>query len=354
MTVNLKKTANPRRQPCYRFHRLALAPLLSENLLEAITVVKNTIQQVEEQPFLIFLLHNGLGPFWFELLKKNKITSLFSPEFTRELRNITSYSESQYLFQKAALEKIDNLFTKHSIPYAIFKGAHTRELLYTNPPVRSACDIDILISRSDQITAIKALVDTGFVFHPAAVNISHEASLSDKRITIDLHWEILRPGRTKRDVTDDLLATRQHFSDHCGLNNEANLFIMLVHPVFTKYATSPNASLMRVVDLVNWIEQRELDWNTVLFWLDQAGLRTAAWLMLEWMHSVTDIDLPQPITSQLQPGRLQTKYLQHWIDNNLATRYMKHPYIIQAFFTLPVHDTFTSAFHAIKSLVKEK
>lgn len=328
----------------YRFHRLAILPLLSENPSAELKTVKNSIQANEERSFLEFILKNGLGPLWFKLLQKNNFRSYISAEFTRELRNITLHTRSLYLFQKTALEKIDTLFAKASIPYAVFKGAHTREHLYTDPELRYSCDIDILVAKSDKVQAIKALVGDGYTFQPIAENISHEASLTNENVAIDLHWDILRPGRTRVDMTDDFLQSREYFSWYWALNNEATLFIMLVHPVFTKYTTAPQASLLHLLDLRNWIQQQKIVWEKIYEYLDQGGVKTAAWITATYLKMITGESLlPEAFLDKIKPSLVKAGYLRFWLKKNLSTSLLNHPLFIQTGFTLPAHDTLGDA-----------
>lgn len=338
----------------YRFHQLALSPLLAKNPLDALTTVKNSIREPEQKPFLLFIMQNGLGPLWHELLQHNNIQSFFSPEFTRELRNITSHTASLYLFQKIALEKIDAAFTKHSVPYAVFKGAHTRELIYQKPEMRYACDIDILVSKPDKAKAITALGKAGFSFQPKAENISHEASLTDDRVSIDLHWDILRPGRTKKDMTGEFLKNRKKNTDFWALNSEATLFILLVHPVFTKYATAPQSSLLHLLDLHYWIQKQEIDWKKIEEYLEQGGGKTAAWISAIWLEMLTGTTLPESFMRRIKPSSLKTWYLQIWLEKNLSTRLLNHPILIQAGFTLPAHDRISDVIRFLKQIRKEK
>ncbi len=334
-------------------HRLALRPLLAEHPQHAFEGVGAAFPPAKEEQFLTFILQQGLGPLWHETLKKCE-PPLFSTNFRETLKAVRLRDTARYLRQLHTIKKVDDLFRAESISYAVFKGAHIRELVYSIPAVRPACDIDILVSKDDQETAIKSLVSTGYTFKPLAENISHEATLTDDRVSIDLHWDIMRPGRTRKNMTDELLTARKEFSGYWGLNDEATLFIMLVHPVITKYLNSPNASLMRMVDLAYWIEQRQPDWDKVYSLLEQAGLCTAAWTMLEWLKTVTTINPPQSFIEKTAPGPLKTRYLRNWIRKDYSTRFFNNPMIIKTAFTLPLHDKTSDAIRALRSLASAK
>lgn len=338
----------------FTFHRLALLPLVASDPRSALETVKLAVPESKEKKFLTFLMQNGLGPLWHETLNKNNVPLLFTDGFTVPLKQVRLLTTVQYLRLKHSLEKVGNIFRENALPHAVFKGAHIRELIYKESSVRPACDIDILVSKEDTVGAIKKLVAAGLTFQPLAKNISHEATLADGNVSIDLHWEIMRPGRTRIDLTDELLATRKVFSSQWGLSHEATVFIMLVHPVFTKYGTAPQASLVRLVDLTRWIQTFSIDWAQVLDWLKRGGVQTAAWITAEWLKMLTGVTLPESFEHSIKPSAARTLYLQQWLNHNLASRLLDYPILIQAGFTLPAHDRITDAWHAILTMLQEK
>ena len=338
----------------YRYHRLALSPLFAKDVYDAILSVRDTLNKGEQDSFLEFILTKRLGPLWYDLLQKSNTLSLLPQPFTQKLRNITLHTASKYLFQKAALEEIDTLFNANEISYIAFKGAHTREILYDTPALRYSCDIDILISKENKIKAIRILSDSGYSFQPEEKNINSQATLSKNKIFIDLHWDILRPGRTRKGMAEQILASRQRFAIHWGPSDEATLFLMLVHPVFSEYATTPYSSLMRVVDLIKWLKKKDPDWDKVYSLLERAGLCAAGWVTLNWLYQITNTPPPQPFYDRIKPGPIKSKYLHWWVHGDYSTRLRKKPLIVQALFTLPVHDKIGDAIRAVRYLIQGK
>jgi len=155
-------------------------------------------------------------------------------------------------------------------------------------------------------------------------------------------------------MTEILLKTRKEYLTHWGLNDEATLLLMLVHPVFTKYSTTPHSTLIRVVDLAHWIETKKLDWEKIESWLEEAGMRTAAWITLEWLRQLTQIAPPASFTEDIQPGKLRTEYLRYWIKENYSSKLLEHPLLIQVAFTLTAHDNLSDAIHVIMTIQKAK
>lgn len=337
----------------YKLHRLALLPLISKNPQEVFDTVWSAATAMDEKKLLDFILQQGIGPLWSEAITKCE-SALFSPNFADTMKEARLTAAGQYMWQHHSLKKIDNVFDAKAIPYAVFKGIHIRELIYNKPAVRPACDIDILVARPDKEKAIKSIVSAGYSFLPKEANISHEATLADSHVAIDQHWDIMRPGRTRRDMTDELLATRKKFAGYWGLSDEAALFVMLVHPVFTKYLNSPDGTLIRMVDLARWIELRQTDWDKVYYWLKHAGLLTAAWTTLEWLKILTGITPPAKFIEKIHPGILKTRYLRFWITQDYTNRFVATPIINKIAFTLPVHDTLSDAIRATRSIISAK
>ena len=66
---------------------------------------------------------------------------------------------------------------------------------------------------------IVVLLDAGYSVHAEPANISHEATFRRGAVDIDLHWHLLRPGRTRVDLTAELLARRQRIKGQWGLSD---------------------------------------------------------------------------------------------------------------------------------------
>jgi hypothetical protein len=258
-----------------------------------------------------------------------------------------------YLAQRAALDRLDGSFEAAGIAYVAIKGAHVRECVYPDPALRPASDLDILIMPADRRRAARALLDAGYSAHPVLANVSHEATFSRGLVDIDLHWSMLRPGRTRIDMTASLIERRQRTGRLWGLSDTDTLFLMLTHPAFAKYVCSPNMGLVRVADFLLWLNRRPVDWPAVLQLLDRNGLKTAAWTMLIWLRRLAPHDAGTAIDGwidSLHPGRLRAAYLREWVARDLPSRWLNHPLLIQVAFTLPLHDRFGDMLHAVAGL----
>jgi len=303
--------------------------------------------------FLNLILAQDLGALWHYSLQTSGLLESLPPNTIDALRQARMSVAVGYLAQRAALDRLDRLFEMAGIPYALMKGAHVRECVYPDPALRPASDVDILISPSDRRRAARVLLDAGYAVHPELANISHEATFSQGAVDIDLHWHILRPGRTRVELTEELLARRQRINGLWGFSDDDTLFLMLTHPAFAKYVCSPNMGLARVADFLLRIQRRPVDWPAILKLLDRTGLKTAAWTMLNWFRMLAPPAAHATLDHWMEtvrPGILRAAYLQQWLLHDLPSRWLDRPFLIQFGFTLPLHDRPGDALHALRGL----
>jgi hypothetical protein len=299
---------------------------------------------------LALIRKQGLAPIWHHVLQRHGLLTGLSEHIVRALAEDRHAATASYLAQRDALARVDGLFESANIHYAVMKGVATREVLYDDPALRPAGDIDLLVAKHDRLRACALLREAGYRMELDPDNISHEVTFTDGIVDIDVHWNILRPGRTRTEMTLGILDRRQRIAGFWGASDEDALFLMLIHPAFTKYVSSPNLGLRLVADFLYWIQKRSADWPTVARRLELAGLKTAAWTQLRWYGQLA-ATADQPLLSawlrDLAPGHLRRTYLDFWLAQDLPVRWLQRPWRIQLGFTLFLHDTLKDAMRAV-------
>jgi hypothetical protein len=299
---------------------------------------------------LALIRKQGLAPIWHHVLQRHGLLTGLSEHIVRALAEDRHAATARYLAQRNALARVDGLFESANIRYVVIKGTALREALYDDPALRPAGDIDLLVTKHDRLRACALLREAGYRMELDPDNISHEVTFTDGIVDIDLHWDILRPGRTRTEMTLGILDRRQRIAGFWGASDEDALFLMLIHPAFTKYVSSPNLGLRMVVDFLYWIQKRSVDWPTVVVRLEQAGLKTAAWTQLRWygqLTSTTDHPLLSSWARDLAPGHLRRAYLDFWLAQDLPERWLQRSWCIQLGFTLFLHDSLKDAMRAV-------
>ncbi|WP_157817949.1 nucleotidyltransferase family protein [Candidatus Thiodictyon syntrophicum] len=296
----------------------------------------------------------GLAPLWFDQLSGVEPATANAARLRHALWPLRQAAAANYLLQRRTAQRVCQCLTQAQVPFALFKGFATRERLYPDPSVRPAVDLDVLVAPAFRDAAIGALTARKLRFHGENATISHEAVLRDGHVSVDLHWGLLRPGRSRFELAPMLLDTIRLNGEFPVLSDDANLLVMLVHPAFTKHVNGRTARLIRVVDLDRMLRTTAPDWDWILSLIDAAGLRTAAWAVLHWQRTLMDTPLDPFVVSYLEPGPRKRRYLAYWLEHQLPARLGSIPGLVQGAFTLALHERPADAGRAIARLVRAR
>jgi len=263
--------------------------------------------------------------------------------------NERAQARARYASQRCQLSSVGSLFEQTGIDYAVIKGADVREQFYSDPSIRISTDIDILVSEKQKIPAIKRLLDQGFALHARSKSISHECSLVRDGEMIDLHWNVLRPGRLRTPVVEDWLKAHQVHQGIRGLAVEHQLFLMLVHPVMGRYSTTPKASLVRLVELASLLMTAPEAVAPAVNMLRKQGLAAAGWATAQWASWLGVVSAKE-VAEALAPGKVKRAYLQNWLLSNRATRWGIGRQSVPVGYTLAAHDSPGDALRVLWSI----
>ena len=288
--------------------------------------------------FASFVVDHGLGPLWHARTGRE------------EFHASRLAAEALYLAQAHALEEIDTLFERAGIEYVVIKGSANRLLLYDQPALRACHDLDLLVRRDDRVRAAAALCGAGFRPVLDALSISRELVLCRGPSNIDLHWGLLREGRLRHDLTDEMVTRRRRVGPLWMLDGEDALFTLLVHPAFAQHLAGWNMGLHRVADVLAWLRTQPCDRAALHARLAQNGVRTAAWATLRWVELLARPDLPAALEAMmtgLQPGVLRRGWLDAWLQHDLPARTAGAHWVRLLGFSPLLHDTPGDAMRAL-------
>lgn len=334
----------------FKLHKISLRPLLRALSAEEVKALFKELESVDQNEFITFLYRQGLAQMWLAfLLKQESVPAEFEETMQALKKNAIAIAADQ-LMQQFILAETRNTFEKAGIKYLVFKGANLRHTIYADPTHRTVCDIDILIRDEQKPEAIRSLEKAGFSAHHTAENISHETSLTKKHVNIDLHWHLMRPGRTRIDLNDYLFDQRQAYGGFQGLSNQASLLVMLIHPAITKYVNGHASSLHHLVDIHRLAQSEDINWEALIEMLSRSGTKTAAWASLTWLNMLADKPVYEDLANQLRPGGLKARWLSCWLRNNLNVKLAERKLILRACFSLALQDNAKDTFNALMTL----
>lgn len=351
---HLRASVPVKRTPhVWELHRRALSLFHAHPLGSDRQSTLQWLRGAESAARLDFLVHHGLAAWWADRLTVGSAVNDIPDGVSDALVLARRSAGALYLVQSAALSQLAAALERENVGYAVLKGVATREEAYPSPAIRTAGDIDLLVSPGALAAATQCITQLGYVAQ--ATDSAHEITFSRGQVDIDLHWDILRPGRTRRPLVGSLLAQRVRGAKFWRLSDTDTVFMMLVHPAITKYVCSRHMGLNRVLDFLLFTQTRTIHWADVAQRLDEAGLETAAWCTLRWIQLLVPDATVSPVSfmAAIQPGKLRTAYLNYWIDHDLPGRLLDRAnWLIQAAFTLPMHDTFADARQAFLAKTK--
>lgn len=312
--------------------------------------VDGTTAHTIDQDFLAFLAWHGLGPWWLDRIESTRIVELTTPAVIESLTSQRRAAMAAYMMQRGAIQELGAEFERRDIAYVVIKGGATREVAYDKPYLRVGSDVDVLLSPNNRERADAVLTELGYTLDAGSAASAHEATYVRGSAAVDLHWNILSPGRTRRNVTDELLSRRVRESYFWRLADDDTVLLMLAHPAFAKYVCSPHMGLNRVLDFGLFVETRAVAWAVVSSRLASMGLQTAAWCTLTWMQMIDRRaqQVPTTFLTAIAPSAGKQWYLQQWLDHDLPGRLAdRADWLIRAAFTLPMHDTLRDAWRAL-------
>jgi len=202
----------------------------------------------------------------------------------------------RYEYQNYELEQICKTLEKSKIPFIPLKGSVIRQY-YPEPWMRTSCDIDILISKTDLDLAQEILIKE-LEYQAQAVDSSHDVSLySPSGIHLELHhslvenehpqysndilygvWEAVSESRScQKTMTNEMFYfyhiahMQKHFEiGGCGVRPFLDVYLLQKHP---QYRSEACYQLLKNGKLLTFAKACE---EASLVWFDKADMTSLA------------------------------------------------------------------------------
>lgn len=243
------------------------------------------------------------------------------------------------LAQRRVVERMNEIWAPAGIPWLVMKSLGYRDELYEAPELRPSTDIDVLILPADRPRALALLEASGA--RRLDVGSAHECPLRLDAMDIDLHWDLLAPGRLPPELARSIMVRRVRKGVVYRPDDTDALMIALVHPAFAKHICSEHMGLNRVADLLLILDRFDVDEERLITQLRSAGVSTAAWAVLAWTDMIAPARPPllRQLLSRLEPGALRRRYIMSWLRNDWPGRLMSRaPWLTAAALLTILHD----------------
>jgi hypothetical protein len=228
----------------------------------------------------------------------------------RTLKCLCFNTSAQNLHFFSYLVNITDLFHKNDITVIPFKGPILSQELYGDLGMRPFSDLDIIVGKTDAVSAWQLLLDNGF--EPALdLNIrqrqkyikstKHAAFLKD-RVSLELHWSMtgyLNSPLTIDHVKNDLKNVMTHNREMPTLCREKLLVYLCVHG-----ASHGWMNLELVCSVAEILKDEDsLDWSLVNTLAAKWQCQRMLYLGLDLAWKLLEAPLPQVILDKVQADK---------------------------------------------------
>ncbi len=198
---------------------------------------------------------------------------LDSAEISQKFEKQKALSVFRYMQMDYDLNVLYDVFESNKIPYMPLKGSVIREY-YPQPEMRTSCDIDILVAKSDIERAIDALVSGAE--YKTLQKTMHDVSLySPSNTHLELHHTLSETDEENDFLSDNVWKTAHIKSDteYCYLmDNDMMLAYLTVHAA--KHFESGGCGIRPFMDFHVLRKSIDFNFNNVKKILSVYGLET--------------------------------------------------------------------------------
>lgn len=326
-------------------------------LLHAEATPESRRQAVEElarretEPLMRLLLRHRLDQLVLRSVLDGGWQDLLPEASYQDMLMRRRRSAMELMLREEAARRAGEALAMAEIPYVFFKGIHVGELLWGDPLLRPSADVDLLVAESDRHGTHRALLDGGFQVAPQEDQPPYELAYFGHGAHLDVHRHPISPTRSRRELTSCFLENRQ---EHEGLfypPAEATALALLLNPALTDHISE---RLIQSLDVDRFLRRQPCDWQTVVDWLRQAGLRPGAWAMLEHTRRLFDTPIPQPLEEGLKPAVWRRHLIRRWLDHDPARIYQRRPLWVRAGLGSLLHDSLAHGLWALVLAARER
>jgi hypothetical protein len=193
--------------------------------------------------------------------------------------------------------------------FLVVKGPVLGAVWYGEPSRRQFSDIDVLVPRGQFARSVEALLDAGFAEHSANWKgfLDHrvaEIPIGAAGTTIDLHWDLVALGATRREIRWDMAPL---FDRAETVELAPNVRVATLDPVDTLVHLCINGGLDgarrlgRLVDVHVVAGGGRIDWQQVVARARDAGVAGLCSAVLQRGATLVGTALPDGLLAELEP-----------------------------------------------------
>ena len=325
--------------------------LHAESTVESREAAVRSLAQVPGEVLLPNLLRHRIDQLVLRTVLDGGWAELLGEELHQALVQRRRRSAMELMLREEGARRAGEALASASIDYVFFKGLLLGEMLYGDPLLRPSADVDLMIAEGEREQAHWVLVEAGFELVPQEDQPPYEQAYFGHGAHLDLHWHPISPTRSRGELTPYFLNEPTWRDGLAYPPNEATALSLLLNPALTDHVSE---RLIQALDVDRFVRNQECNWQQVGDWLRSAGLRVAAWAMLEHTRLHFDTPIPEPLDDAVRPGALRRRYLRAWLVRDPAQLYTRWPRLVRAGLGTFLHDSLGHGFAALVAAVGER
>lgn len=228
---------------------------------------------------------------------KNIKNNNIDKDIIDKLKKITFYSaigQSNHIKRTAEILK---LFNENNIPVIVLKGLVVREY-YPKPDLRTMCDSDVIIHKSDLERVRKLLLERGFHEEEDA---GHHIAFMNAGFNLEIHWtlanETFRKGQEcfQERIWDDAMKVKVGGVDTLSLSLEDLALHLCAH--MASHMAISGFGVRQLADLVLLVEYKgnEINWNEFKEKAEKSGLTQFSIGMFKVCNYLFGMEIPKEL-----------------------------------------------------------
>ena len=311
----------------------SLAPNAGHSKLEESVTAARRLPQ---EHLLALLDEHQLAVLWWYALRKGGFVKNIEGGLCRALDSRTRRARVMALRRDLMLKELSCRLQRSGIPWIVFKGAQLAEEAYEETFLRVGVDSDVVVLPRHKEEVARILEEMGLTPKPGFLQATAQHDFGNGGELVDLHWEILRPGRSRISLAELAIEKRKKFGEVLWVADPpTTLAVLMIHTAISDYVTQ---RLVRALDILRWVYLFPESVAGAVDEILRSGVAPGAWLVGMWLKEIFGWGLPEEELNRLRPGWFRCAYLRRWLKNDPLRCYERHRLVTQGAFSLVLQE----------------
>ncbi|OAD23097.1 hypothetical protein THIOM_001076 [Candidatus Thiomargarita nelsonii] len=217
------------------------------------------------------------------------------------------------------LAKVLKVLQNEEIPVILLKGAHLAEVVYESIALRTMCDVDILVRKTDLLKAEKKLLEMGYSssrveeIEVVCAKCQHLSPLAKQGVApVEIHWTIESPTSPFTIDVDGLWKRAQPATiagvKVLALSPEDLLLHLCLHSAYHHFFEQGLRSLCDILETIRYY-RNQIDWTLVEHRASQWNAKNPVYLTLRLARELLAAEVPDELLNALKPKKIDERLM---------------------------------------------